>query len=212
MTCGDGIVEGSCGEECDDGNTDPNDGCSPTCQIEVGFACPDTPLTGCKLPFVPGKGSLQISNKTIDAKDALKWKWLRGNRTTLADYGTPLTTTSYQVCVYDQTGLRISVTNPPGGTCAGKPCWKPTGLTGFKYSDKDLTPDGGYKISLKEGAVEKAKILFSGRGANLHVPDLTTLQLPVVVQIQNSNGVCWESHFSGPPKKQTVDGFSSKSD
>lgn len=212
MTCGDGVVQGSCGEECDDGNTDANDGCSPTCQIEIGYACPDVPLSGCKKPFVPGKSTLQILNNSVDAKDALKWKWLRGARTTLADYGTPLTTTSYQVCLYDQTGLRMEVTNPAGGTCAGKPCWKPTGLTGFKYSDKDLTPDGGYKMSLKEGAVEKAKILFSGRGANLHVPDLSSLQLPILVQIQNSNGVCWEASFSGPPKKQTATQFSSKAD
>lgn len=31
--CGDGVVEGS--EACDDGNLDPNDGCSPTCQVEM---------------------------------------------------------------------------------------------------------------------------------------------------------------------------------
>ena len=36
----------------------------------------------------------------------------------------------------------IEVTNPAGGTCAGKPCWKATGVKGYKYSDKALTPDG----------------------------------------------------------------------
>ncbi len=212
MTCGDGVVQGSCGEECDDGGTDPNDGCSPTCQIEIGLGCPEAPLTGCKEPFVPGKSSLQLSNKAIDTKDALQWKWLRGARTTLADYDDPLNSTNYQLCLYDQTGLRIEVTNPAGGTCAGKPCWKATGLTGFKYSDKELTPDGGYKMTLKEGAVEKAKILLSGRGANLHLPDLSTLVQPIVVQLQNSDGVCWEATFSGPPTKQNAEQFKDKAD
>ena len=32
--CGDGVVQGSCGEECDDGNTIDGDCCSSSCQIE----------------------------------------------------------------------------------------------------------------------------------------------------------------------------------
>lgn len=32
--CGDGIVQTEFGEECDDGNSRPNDGCSPTCRKE----------------------------------------------------------------------------------------------------------------------------------------------------------------------------------
>jgi cysteine-rich repeat protein len=38
-TCGDGTVQGSCGEECDDGNNDDGDGCSADCQLE-GEAVP----------------------------------------------------------------------------------------------------------------------------------------------------------------------------
>ncbi len=213
QTCGDGVIQGSCAEECDDGNTDPNDGCSSTCLIEIGLACPETPFTGCKPPFVPGKSTLQISNKALDTKDALRWKWMRGTRTTLDEYGAPLTTTNYQLCLYDQTGLRIEVTTPAGGTCAGKPCWKPTGLTGFKYSDKELTPDGTQKLGLKQGAVEKAKIQFSGVGAALEIPaDLTTLVQPIVVQIHNSDGVCWETIFSGPATKHTADRFQDRAD
>lgn len=32
--CGDGITQTTFGETCDDGNNLPNDGCSPTCQLE----------------------------------------------------------------------------------------------------------------------------------------------------------------------------------
>ncbi len=37
VECGDGLPEGI--EECDDGNTDAGDGCSPTCSVELGFVC-----------------------------------------------------------------------------------------------------------------------------------------------------------------------------
>jgi fibro-slime domain-containing protein len=37
-TCGDAIVTGT--EQCDDGNTSSNDGCSSTCRVEPGFTCP----------------------------------------------------------------------------------------------------------------------------------------------------------------------------
>ena len=161
---------------------------------------------------MPGKSSLQLSNKAFDAKDSIKWKWLRGNRTTFAEYGNPTATTNYQLCLYDQTGLRMEITNPAGGTCAGKPCWKATGVKGYKYGDKELTPDGGQKITLKEGALEKAKIQLSGAGPNLHMPDLTSLQQPIVVQLQNSDGICWETTFSAPAGKQTADQFKDKAD
>src|SRR4051794_29540127 len=42
-TCGNLLVEP--GEDCDDGNTDPDDGCSPTCQFECG----DGQVTGGEL-------------------------------------------------------------------------------------------------------------------------------------------------------------------
>ena len=35
--CSDGVTNVAAGETCDDGNLDPNDGCSPTCGIEPGW-------------------------------------------------------------------------------------------------------------------------------------------------------------------------------
>jgi cysteine-rich repeat protein len=34
--CGDGILNQACGEECDDGNNLPGDGCDPNCRLEGG--------------------------------------------------------------------------------------------------------------------------------------------------------------------------------
>ena len=37
--CGDGKTQAWANETCDDGNTDPGDGCSPTCAVEPAFYC-----------------------------------------------------------------------------------------------------------------------------------------------------------------------------
>jgi len=37
IACGDSVV--GRGETCDDGNTEPDDGCSPTCRVEPGYTC-----------------------------------------------------------------------------------------------------------------------------------------------------------------------------
>lgn len=42
LTCGDGVVDRPV-ERCDDGNTNPDDGCSAQCQIEPSFACVGEP-------------------------------------------------------------------------------------------------------------------------------------------------------------------------
>ena len=41
VRCGNGEVEGR--EGCDDGNTDPGDGCDGVCDVEVGWSCEDEP-------------------------------------------------------------------------------------------------------------------------------------------------------------------------
>ena len=203
MLCGDGVVQGGCGETCDDSNTNAGDGCSATCQVEPGLGCAAVPLAGCRLPFLHNKASLQMT-KSDGARDTIKWKWLKGERTTTADYDAPLTATNYQVCVYDSTGLRFAITNPAGGTCAGKPCWKAKGGKGYAYKDKDLTPNGGYQLQLKEGALAHAAVQFTARGASLGMDDLTTLTPPFTVQMQNSDGLCWSAVYSTPTTHTAV--------
>lgn len=39
LPCGDGVVDESVGESCDDGNRQDGDGCSALCEIEDGYAC-----------------------------------------------------------------------------------------------------------------------------------------------------------------------------
>lgn len=211
-TCGDGVTQHGCGEECDDGNLDAGDGCGPTCLSETTLTCGPAPLAGCRRPVAPGKASLLIKRGSTLFKDQLKWRWLAGARTTLADYGDPLGATQYTLCLYDAGSLRLSVNVPAGGLCAGKPCWKAVGTSGFRYGDKELTPDGAQKVNFKTGTDGKAQIKFAARGANLGLPDLSTLAQPVTVQIKNSNGTCWEATYGPPPRFQSSTIFDDKAD
>jgi cysteine-rich repeat protein len=210
--CGDATVQSTCGESCDDGNTDPNDGCSATCTLEPGLACSPTPLTTCRLPYISRKSSLQLL-KRGSVKDVIKWKYLGGARTTFAEWGAPAVGTNYQLCLYDAGGLKVHATVPAAGTCGTKACWRQSGLKGWKYKDSELTPDGALQLALKEGAVGKASIMFSGRGANLNLPpDLSALVQPITVQIQQSDGTCWASVFSAPATTNSPVKFGDKAD
>jgi fibro-slime domain-containing protein len=61
-TCGDGVIQRS--EQCDDGNTTNNDGCSRLCQIEANWDCP-TEGQPCEYVGYCGSGRL-TSNKACD--------------------------------------------------------------------------------------------------------------------------------------------------
>ncbi len=193
MTCGNGTVEPSCGEDCDDQTPGAN------CTAQCRFICGPTPQANCRVPAKPGKAVLILKNKTPDKRDVLLWKWAKGAATTLSELGTPLTTTGYTLCVYDSSAnpqpLLLSMA-PPAGTCAGKPCWKSI-KGGFKYKDKDLTPDGLSFLLEKAGAALAAKIIVKGKGPNLAVPTLP-LTPTVTVQLKKNDdpGICWQATYS----------------
>ncbi len=210
MICGDGVVEASCGEACDDGNTTSGDGCSATCQTE--FVCGAAPRLDCRRPVAPLKSKIALKDRTPDRGDSLGWKWTKGATTPKADFGSPTTTTDYLLCIYDDgRGLVMSASAPADQLCAGRPCWRETG-SGFTYKDKDATPDGLTQIVLKQGTVPgKAKVVVKGKGVNLPLATLPMTQ-PVTVQLRNSDGACWEALYSGPPQKNDSTQYQDKSD
>ena len=134
------------------------------------------------------------------------WKWLKGSVSPKVNFGSPVTTTAYQLCVYDMTlsvpsgVLRANI--PAAGSCNGKPCWK-EGTKGFKYKNKFGTPEGVTDVLLKEGLVPgKAKILLKGKGMSIDMPIMPLDQDPSVkVQMINSNGECWEANYGTPAIK-----------
>lgn len=79
--------------------------------------------------------------------------------------------------------------------CAGKDYWKAKGNKGFKYKDRERTPDGLDSILLKSGASKRAKIIVKGKGAHLAFPSPLDIELPVTVQLRSANGEYWGSEF-----------------
>jgi hypothetical protein len=140
---------------------------------------------------------------------------LPGDTTPKADFGDPTAGTSYQFCIYEEVGgnprLAASYAIPAGGTCDNVPCWKES-KTGFKYVNKDHTPQGIAGIQLKQGLDPgKTKIILTGKGSNLPVPVLPLVQdQDVVLQLKASNGVCWEARYGMPAFRNQPDQFRDK--
>ena len=148
----------------------------------------------------------------------MKWKWRRCAQTDRVDFGNPLDTTSYALCVYDETSgvpaLVMTAIAPAGGTCGNGACWKET-ARGFKYLDRDATPDGLLRIRLQSGTEGRAMISVSGRGVDLDIPppfgptQLFADDPGVLVQLVKSDGMgeCWEAAYPSPANENTATRF-----
>lgn len=181
-TCNDFSCQGGPPPACDPCETcDSFDGCVAEIQ------------PGCHTPLGP-KSSFALKDLSDDTKDKLAWKFANGPATTTGDFGDPVSTNAYTLCVYDNSGsspsLLVSADAPAGSS------WQ-ANSKGFKYMSATGTPDGLQKIDLKSGDSGKAKILVKGAGGNLGLPlTLNALGVPVVVQLKADNGMCWETDFN----------------
>jgi hypothetical protein len=157
--------------------------------------CPPAPLGSCP---TAAKSSLLIKDKSPNTKDSLVFKWQRGSTVLPGELGDPLTSASYRICVYDADGLVRKAMAPAAGLCDGDPCWSTSGSTGFRYRDKDLTPDGTQSISVKSGTFPRPKITWKAKGDPLADGPLE-LTPPVVVEIGHGDGSsCFGSVFAAP--------------
>ena len=155
--------------------------------------CAAGPRSGCR---VAGKSKLVVKVGSPD-KHRLTWLWLRGDAP-LAEFGNPLASTAYAVCLYDETalvaGLALDVRVAPG---AG---WHGVGdlpVRGWSFRDSTLAQNGAQKLLVKGGKPGKDALLFKGRGANLSLPaaasasQLFHQQDDVTVQLVSDTGACW---------------------
>ncbi len=215
--CGDGTCDTIGGEDCTTCAADCDDtdacttcvtgalvGCNAceTCDAIAG--CIVNPAPTCRQPTEPLKAKLLIRDRLPDSRDQLIWRWLKGEATNIPDFGDPLATDAYTLCVYDRSGptttLAFGAVAPPGELCGSKPCWKSKNGR-LTYRDKERTPDGIDRIVPRANVDGKAKITIKGRGENLSLPSLP-LPLPALVQLQVGNGECWEAEFFQDGVKQ----------
>jgi 6-phosphogluconolactonase (cycloisomerase 2 family) len=189
---------------------------SPMPTASATPACGLKPDAGCRKPTKSLKSMVLLKDRLPDTHDLLTWKWTKGEATLKADFGDPLATTSYALCVYDRAGgtpaLKVAADIPAGGTCAGKPCWKET-AHGFKYVAKDASPDGVVSLALKEGLEGLAKITLTAKGVNVEMPSLPLDQdSTVTVQLKNDWGICWDADYTAPAITNDQVQFRDKSD
>jgi len=148
----------------------------------------------------PKKSKLSLRNKfSRPEKDSLSWSWTAGAPVGDQEFGAPTVSTDLQMCIYDEAGLVLSATAPAAGTCGAKPCWKEAGSK-LRYSDKEATPDGLRKLSLKPGKAGKARIKVAGKGEALGLGDLD-IDGEVTVRLGRSDGTpCWEARYPSPDR------------
>jgi len=176
------------------------DGVGDACDAASG--CPAVPLAGCRSPVAPLKSTFLVKPGKTPAKSILQWQWTQGAATLPVDFGDPFFTHDYRLCVYGNIAATPTLLSetviPPGGTCAGKPCWKslgkPAGAKGFKYTNKTVLPGGVSGLLLTPGAAGKAKITLTGKGAALALPAIPPT-FPLRVQLLGA-GNCWESSYA----------------
>ena len=172
----------------------------------TGFTCADTPVAGCSVVDI---GKLVLREGILDFKDKMTLLLKGGPATTLADFD-PGIGNHFAACLYDESGPATLV----GGGLAvayadcrkeashpAKSCWKVT--TSSKLNDKNETPDGLRRLTLKPGAIGRTKIIARGQGIHFREPPLP-LGLPVRAQIQSANGPCWEATFATATKNDTA--------
>ncbi len=170
--------------------------------------CGIAPEVGCRTPAIPRRATLAFTDKTLDDRDQFAWRWLRGSITPKSDFGDPLASDTYELCVYDgSSSVIMHATVPPGGMCHvthPKPCWRVT-AKGFRYDNTDLTPLGIRSLVLKSSLTDgSAQITIAGKGVHLDMPPSFPLAQPLTVQLKNSTGICWEAIYSAPAARNTA--------
>src|SRR5262249_31657481 len=148
--CGHGTP--SLREECAHGNPRDGDGCSAACILELCGTAPDPTCLG-----TPARASsLGIVAASNPGGDKLKWQWTHGAATAADDFGDPLATTPFALCIWDEADaatphLVRHLRLPAGESCAGRACWASSASGPLRYRDADASPDGFRQLQLTPG-------------------------------------------------------------
>jgi hypothetical protein len=136
------------------------------------------------------------------AKNRFSWRIARGGAAAAADFLDPIDGASLLgICLYDASAAGQPLLTSAiisGGTCAGRPCWRHAGTTGYRFKNRAGTPQGIRALKLGASRGGELKLALSAKGPNVAVPPLALVP-PVRVQLQVADDhttVCWEAVFS----------------
>jgi hypothetical protein len=204
-TAGDECSAGACAGDAGAANGQPCDDGEPCSQGDVCAA------GACTSSIEPKSGCIETARGSIDLRDdRVTWKW-KGAGVTYADFGDPMTATTYRLCVYDVDAgaysVAVTTSAPPGGTCGTKPCWKTKPERSFQFGNRDGTADGLTKLKLSTNG-EDGSIKLTARGAGLASPLLPMTQSPdVVAQLVSSDAGCWQTTLASPATENDASRF-----
>ena len=141
------------------------DGAGDACDLS-SHGCPHLPLAGCKAPVANGKSLLDVKDKSPDKRDLLVWTWQPGDATLVSDFGDPVNGSDVRVCIYDgaSPSFVAGTIAPAGGTCAGKPCWKPVGTKGFQVLRQGALTDRPAELDAAVGGRRQGEDRRPGEG------------------------------------------------
>jgi hypothetical protein len=164
--------------------------------VGAEMRCAAVPKAGCRQPFVPHKSTLLFTQTgRTDPDDIYTWKWQFGSQTALTDFGDPLDTTDYVLCIYDQSVRAQPVV---GNVALATTGWNSV-RSGFV---RNYRPSRALRrLVLHAGRNGKAKIVAHGDSDT--VRDILPFVAPVRVQLQAGNGGCWETNLPTPAQNDS---------
>lgn len=146
-------------------------------------SCPSSPRPWCR--------QFAQTGVRIDATTgAFDWRGSRGPSTTLADFGSPQTTSNYSVCAWDGDALVVAADIPAAATCSGASCWSAMGASGLRYRDAAAGSGALASADLKGSTKGKTKLKIRGAvaaGAALPLTGRLTVQL-----LRDDSVICFE--------------------
>lgn len=151
-------------------------------QVQLA-SCPTAPASGCR---AAAKAKLLVSDGAPD-KDKVTYQWSGGvEAATQADFGDPVASTTWALCLYADGELVMAASAPSGA--AG---WTAQKTSGYAYKSKDGAPLGATKVSFKAGAAgePKAKAIAKGESIAWREPVLPfATPVSVTAQLVSSDG------------------------
>ncbi|MFN8643290.1 MAG: thrombospondin type 3 repeat-containing protein [Candidatus Binatia bacterium] len=141
------------------------------------------------------RSTLTIRDRVADGRDVLSWRWQDPAATPLADLGNPVGGTDYALCLYRSNGAALlGAIDVPANASR----WSAVGSRGFNFLDPSA--NGVRRISLRGGGSGGTRISVAGHGAGLPDLGLPVLgpEFPLVVQLANGAGACWEARYDTP--------------
>ena len=160
----------------------------PSVVAAVHAACASGPAAGCTQTDAH-QSSLRFAETVSDPDTIFTWLWKHGPQTAVADFGDPPSGTAYVLCLYDQSARPQPVYAAP----ANEQAWRAF-ATGFIYVVRG--PHPLRRLVLRAGNEGKTSLFAHGNDETVNA--VLPFTAPVRVQLQASNGRCWESTFPTP--------------